>query len=246
MSEAVKMRIEYYPARKSIDFTLFEADGKIVPATDDKLTKFSTDEKGKFVLNLHGNEFFKDILHPFYGKSCVQVSIKTTREDYEDFKLMVDSYNKSKDKEKTIRLCDFTEDDELPDMQQVFALVKNHGDRISELLDKAYLDIGNIKCASQNSRTYISKVAERIKNASDKIKEKRSSLDDNRINLCFIGAYSAGKSSLINAILGYQILPVSIDSKTAKIMRIIGVHRLAKSYINSNFPHVKRGLSHKD
>lgn len=231
MSEPVKMRIEYYPARKSIDFILFEAGGKVVTTTYDKLTKYSTDERGKFVLNLHGNEFFDDIMKPFYGKSCVQVSIKTTREDYEDFKLMVDSYNKSYDKEITIRLCDFTEDDELPDMQQVFSRVKNHGDRISELLDKAYLDIGNIKCASQDSRTYISKVAERIKNASDKIKEKRSSLDDNRINLCFIGAYDAGKSSLINAILGYRILPVSIESKTAKIMRIIGVHRLAKSYI---------------
>ena len=55
-----------------------------------------------------------------------------------------------------------------------------------------------------------------MKNIQDKI----DSLGDNSVKLCFTGVYSAGKSALINAILGYQILPENIRSETAKMMKI--------------------------
>ena len=58
---------------------------------------------------------------------------------------------------------------------------------------------------------------EEIKN----IKGKIDSLGDNTVSLCFLPAvYSAGKSALINAILGFRILPEDIKSETAKMFQI--------------------------
>ena len=48
------------------------------------------------------------------------------------------------------------------------------------------------------------------------IETKIAALQSTEINICFVGTYSAGKSSLINAILGEKILPEDDESKTAK------------------------------
>ena len=45
-------------------------------------------------------------------------------------------------------------------------------------------------------------------------------MSDNKVSLCFTGVYSAGKSALINAMLGYRILPEKITSETAKMFQI--------------------------
>lgn len=45
-------------------------------------------------------------------------------------------------------------------------------------------------------------------------------IGDDNVRLCFAGVYSAGKSSLINAILGYPILPEAINPETAKMFSI--------------------------
>ena len=230
MSVPVKMRIEYYPARKSIDFVLYELDGKIVQEKDDKLEKYAKDEKGSFVLNLHGNDFFDDIMHPFFARSSVPVSIKTTRDDYEDFKRLVESYNDKLGNEK-IKLCELEKDDELPDMWQVFNNSKKWWKNVLVLLCKAYKEIASIPCEKPNTSAYIKDAANRIKSAAEKLNAKLGSIDDNKINLCFIGAYSSGKSTLINAILGYRILPVSMKSETAKMMRVTGVPSMESSFI---------------
>ena len=53
----------------------------------------------------------------------------------------------------------------------------------------------------------------------ENIKEKIESMGNNKVSLCFTGVYSAGKSALINAILGYKILPEKITSETAKMFQ---------------------------
>ena len=232
MTNPDKLQIVYSPARKSISFSLFQ-DGRRIPSEQyGFLTRYAIEKKGSFVLNLCGNDFFDDILKPFAGKVSVPVAIRTTRADYEDFKLMVDSYNQNVGTTKTkIELCEFTQNDELPDMSQAFTMVKGCGNEMVTLLDEAYLNIKNIPCQSVNSSTYISKIAERIRNESEKIKKNLRLLDDDRVTLCFIGAYGAGKSTLINALLGYRILPESIKSETAMMMQITGVPHIEDCFI---------------
>lgn len=45
-------------------------------------------------------------------------------------------------------------------------------------------------------------------------------MTQNSVNLCFTGVYSAGKSALINALLGYAILPEAVNSETARMVII--------------------------
>ena len=40
-----------------------------------------------------------------------------------------------------------------------------------------------------------------------------------------VGSYSSGKSTLINSLLGYKILPVALAETTAKMIKIQGVNK---------------------
>ena len=64
------------------------------------------------------------------------------------------------------------------------------------------------------------------------LKNKKKELDKDSVNLCFVGPYSSGKSTLINAILGYEILPEAIRSLTAKMFRIFPVGSLKDTSIS--------------
>ena len=44
---------------------------------------------------------------------------------------------------------------------------------------------------------------------------------ENDVNICFVGVYSSGKSTLINTLIGEAILPESTISETGKITKII-------------------------
>lgn len=62
--------------------------------------------------------------------------------------------------------------------------------------------------------------AEEINDATNGILKKIETLDQNSVNICFSGPYSSGKSSLINALIGYAILPIGINPETAAMFKI--------------------------
>lgn len=65
-------------------------------------------------------------------------------------------------------------------------------------------------------------IAESVKD-SEKIESERKKFDDvskEIIPLCVVGNYSCGKSTFINALIGYEILPSGDESLTAKIHEI--------------------------
>lgn len=224
-----KLRIEYYPARRDIIFKVFENDIEI-EVDREKFNKYSVEQEGKFVLSLQGNDFFDDILRPFAGKDNVNISIKTTRIDYEDFKNRVKKYNLDNNKTR-INLNDLESEDELLEMREAFSLIKEQGEKIVTLLDDHYNCIKNIE-ANGESKSYLLNNAEKIEKIKTSIQEKVKSLsEDNNVNLCLVGSYSSGKSTLINTLLEYKIVPVDIRESTAKMIIIKGVKDLCDSYI---------------
>lgn len=229
MSNPDKLHIIYQPAKRHVDFEIYEGT-TIIKKQYEKLTKYSIGKKDSFVLNLCGDDFFDDILYPFSGKDNVKISLRTTRLDYEDFTQQVAEYN-GKHPNK-INLLPLDPNDELPDMVATFNLIKEQGEKIISLLDLHWNYIQNISCTSNNTKKYMNTIAEKLEQEKLKIKKSLTALtEDNNVNLCLVGVHSSGKSTLINTLLGYDILPVNIKPETAKILKIKGVPDLDSIYI---------------
>lgn len=65
-------------------------------------------------------------------------------------------------------------------------------------------------------------ISESVKDSEKVEREKRQFADVSKeaIPICVIGNYSSGKSTFINALIGYEILPSGDESLTAKIHKI--------------------------
>lgn len=209
-----KLTMKYHPAKKEVEFHRFQNEKEVAIRNDSKLNKYMK-MKGEFVLQDFGNSFFDDIAKAFDGLKVVDIDVVTTKLDYEDFVQMAEYYNvDSKCKMNPTLIA------ELPDMNQTFLEVVKHGEESIGVLavhrQKLFeipLENDNVK---KSAESFACQIDEEIRN----IREKIDSLSDNNVSLCFAGVYSAGKSALINAILGYRILPENIKSETAKMFQI--------------------------
>lgn len=140
-----------------------------------------------------------------------------TKLDYEDFEQMVENYNQEPDKECTFHPTLFAE---LPDMKKTYEEVRKFGENACRILNTHRNRLYDIRLDNENVKFSVESFAQQINEEVKNIENKITSLRDNHVTLCFTGVYSAGKSALINAILGYRILPESIKSETAKMFRI--------------------------
>lgn len=208
--------IGYHPAKKEIQFERLENGNSVVIRDDSKLAKY-INMKGSFVLQNQGTEFFNDIADVFDGLENVALKLRTTKTDYEDFVQMVDYYNNN-----NIGKCNFSVvlDVELPDMQETFEEVKQWGNTVANTLKTCSNEILEINTDKDIVKQSIKDIVEKIEEERLNIEGKIEAMDDNNINLCFVGVYSAGKSALINALIGYRILPEALESKTAKMFCI--------------------------
>ena len=120
-----RLEMKYHPAKKEVRFKRFDSGKGIEIQGDSKLKQYMNDH-GNFVLQYQGNEFFEAIAGAFDGEEVVQVDVITTRLDYEDFKQMVEYYNKSEN--STIKIT-ATLLAELPDMDATYREVKKHGEK---------------------------------------------------------------------------------------------------------------------
>lgn len=210
------LQMKYHPAKKEVEFRRFE-NGKEQAIRGGRLQRYM-DKKGSFVLQDHGNEFFRDIARAFDSVKTLEIQVITTKIDYEDLEQMIEYYNTDPETQCKITTTLLAE---LPDMNQTFKEVTKFGEQAVGILEAHRSKLFDIKSISQKSvkrsaESFAAQIDEEAKN----IKEKIESMSDNKVSLCFTGVYSAGKSALINAMLGYRILPEKITSETAKMFQI--------------------------
>lgn len=213
MSKQV-LQMKYHPAKKEIFFARYVA-GKEIPIRSDSKLNLYMNKRGKFVLQDHGKQFFDDIAEAFDGEKSVAIEVVTTKSDYEDFEQMIEYYNVGSKIKVTATLLS-----ELPDMEETYRVVRDHGEKSITTLTKHRSMLFEVPLDNANTKKCVETFAADVQKEVDSIQEKIEKMSDNSINLCFAGVYSAGKSALINAILGYQILPEAIKSETARMFKI--------------------------
>ena len=210
------LQMKYHPAKKEVEFRRFE-NGKEIMISGGKLQRYMN-KKGQFVLQDHGNEFFADIARAFDGIKALDMQVITTKIDYEDLVQMMEYYNASPEVECKITPTLIAE---LLDMKTTYNEIAKYGEQAIAVLQSHRSKLFDIKKITKESvKKSAENFAAQIDEETKNIREKIDSMGDNRVNLCFTGVYSAGKSALINALLGYKILPEKITSKTAKMFQI--------------------------
>ncbi len=209
------LQMKYHPAKKEVEFHRFQNGLEIPLKTDSKLKQYMN-MKGNFVLQDHGKTFFDDIVNVFDGLPKIEIQVVTTKMDYEDFVQMVEYYNTDSEDCKITPVLIA----ELPDMNHTFAEVKKYGEQATEILRSKRLKLFEIPMENETVRMSAESFADQIDEERRNIHDKIDSLNDNAVSLCFTGVYSAGKSTLINALLGFKILPEKITSETAKMFCI--------------------------
>ena len=207
-----ELMIMYHPVKKEIRFFgRFKGDFVEIPYEDcPHLVKYSPGS-GEFLLQNQGSNFFDDIWEQF-SKDNVNLTFKGTKIDYEDFRKKVADYNEEKEKE-IFKIADYIE---LPNVSEIYEAISDFCGEALESFD------------SQLKNQETKQMFRLRKKLFD---ERKAVLDQDEVNLCLVGTYSAGKSTFINAIIGKRILPESINSETAKMFKIRNEYNPRVSFV---------------
>ncbi|GHU99571.1 hypothetical protein FACS189483_08980 [Spirochaetia bacterium] len=212
-----KLELSYHPALDQMKFRRYENGGWACINPDASVLHKYTGDKKEIILQNLGNEFFNDIAKSMDGIKEIVIDFRGTKLDYGDFLSMVDHY-KRQNTDVSFSIGAFAE---LKDMESLYQDIKLFSDEIIETLENA----------SRNDALGES-LKKEIEGHNKDLSDKKGELDKNEVNLCFVGTYSSGKSTLINAILGYEILPEALESKTAKMFRITPIENYRDSGIS--------------
>ncbi len=198
--------IMYHPVKKEIHF-LVDDNGSFneINYTDSPYLEEYSPEYGEFILQYQGRKFFDNLTKAFLNINKKTLIFKGTKLDYEDFKKMVDNYNKTMKREKTgleLKLGDFLE---LPEVSLIYDAIKEVSNGTVQLFENELPD-GDVKKIFRDRK--------------EKLDEKVREIEKDNVNLCFVGTYSSGKSAFINALIGERILPEKIRPETAKMFRV--------------------------
>lgn len=212
-----KLEMYYHPAKKEVKFKRYQNETEV--EVGKSLTHYMNNERGKFILQNCGKKFFSDIENAFNGEEVVKIKAITTNLDFDDFKQMVEYYNEN-NKNKKFRIELLEQEEKLMDMDVAFEKIKSYGEEVVKILKNQKLEIENNKGKYDNIKENTEHFMEIFDKEILTIESKIKSLYDNTVNICLTGVYSSGKSALINAILGKNVLPVSIKSETNKMFEI--------------------------
>ena len=109
----------------------------------------------------------------------------------------------------------------MPDTTWNMTLVRDEtadyraADVVKEEINAIFQGIVDTLTEQQNEKVY-QEVAKKLASYSDAVSDK--------IPVCVVGVYSAGKSAFLNAIIGREILPSHDGETTAKITKIVRSH----------------------
>lgn len=198
--------IKYHPVKKEIHF-LTDDNGSFneVSYTDSPALEKYSPENGEFLLQDQGYSFFNNLQEAFLGLQDTEIIFKGTKSDYEDFKKMVANYNEHQKREGSKMKLNLGGCVELPDVGAIYDEIKTVAEDTVELFESE-LSEGSTK--------------EIFRSRKQKLDDKVTDIEQDNVNLCFVGTYSSGKSTFINAIIGAKILPEKIRPETAKMFRI--------------------------
>lgn len=201
-----KIMIKYHPVKKEIHF-LTDDNGSFneVKYTDSPALEEYSPENGEFLLQDQGYSFFDNLQEAFLGLQNTEIVFKGTKIDYEDFQKMVANYNRHQEREGSEVKLNLGEFIELPDVGAIYDEIKSVAGDTVELFESE-LSEGSTK--------------DIFRARKQKLDDKVSDIEQDNVNLCFVGTYSSGKSTFINAIIGAKILPEKIRPETAKMFRI--------------------------
>jgi hypothetical protein len=217
-----KLELSYHPALKQVKFRRWENCGwTYIDPNKSILHKYITSKEGIILQNM-GSDFFDDLGASMGGLNDIILDFKGTKLDYGDFKRMIEYYNDQK-KGFSFSPGEFTE---LKDMKSLYQDIQNFSEDTINALEKA----------SEND--VLAHIKPEIQNHITDLINKKKKLDDNTVYLCFVGTYNSGKSTLISAILGYEILPEALKSETAKMFCIRHVENFNDA--NISFSIVKK------
>lgn len=201
-----KIMIKYHPVKKEIHF-LTDDNGSFneVSYTDSPALEEYSPENGEFLLQDQGYSFFNNLQEAFLGLQDTEIIFKGTKIDYEDFQKMVVNYNEYQEREGSEMKLNLGGFVELPDVGAIYDEIKGVAGETVELFESE-LSEGSTK--------------DIFRSRKQKLDDKTTDIEQDNVNLCFVGTYSSGKSTFINAIIGAKILPEKIRPETAKMFRI--------------------------
>lgn len=201
-----KIMIKYHPVMKRIHF-LTDDNGSFneVRYTDSPVLENYSPDNGEFLLQNQGYKFFDNLQEAFLGLQDTEIVFKGTKIDYEDFQKMVANYNDYQARKGSGTMLNLGEFDELPDVGSIYNEIKVVAEDTAKLFERE-LPEGSIRKTFESRKQMLDK--------------KITDIEKDNVNLCFVGTYSSGKSTFINALIGSKILPEKIRPETAKMFRI--------------------------
>lgn len=171
------------------------------------LSKMKVNNQYKFLQEV-GTDFFESLHSAFFDTQDGQISLdlETTEDVYKEFGNMIEWYNKDVNEKNRFFLKELT--NHLPSNEEVFQFIKQKVKELNTRLEG--FDVNRLDAAIEEL------VNNSINNFTTKLKEN----DDSTISICITGVFSTGKSTVINALIGADILESDSDPTTAGVFSI--------------------------
>ena len=183
-----ELMLAYHSVKKEIRFFgKFKGEFVEIPYEECPRLEQYSPGTGDFVLQNQGKKFFDDIWEQF-AKDNINITFKGTKIDYEDLQKKIADYNETNGKQ-ILKITKFIE---LPNVSETYEAISKFCNETLDTFEKELQD---------NETKLI------FRRRKSLFEERKQALDENDVNLCLVGTYSAGKSTFINAIIGKRILP---------------------------------------
>jgi GTPase SAR1 family protein len=210
------IKVIYHPVKKQIRFMVKEGGcwTEIIGLKSSLRKYFS--QKGTVVLQDLGNDFFNAMIDSQSEPESIEILFKGTQMDFDDFINMVDCFNQynqeqagNSNKRNTLLYVN-KEFECLPSVDNLY-------DDICSFYDNAISIFRNESDGMEES------MLERCRDTIAKMESVEDEIqkDKNQINICVVGAYSSGKSTFINALVGNIILPTAVNPTTTKVFQVM-------------------------
>lgn len=171
------------------------------------LSKIKVNNQYKFLQEV-GTDFFESLHSAFFDTQEGQISLdlETTEDVYKEFGNMIEWYNKDVNEKNRFFLKELT--NHLPSNEEMFQFIKQKVKELNTRLEG--FDVNRLDATIEEL------VNNSINNFTTKLKEN----DDSTISICITGVFSTGKSTVINALIGANILESDFDPTTAGVFSI--------------------------
>ena len=190
-----KIKIISNPYDKTIEYLSYKPiSGNYEPISQDSInSKLRENDPEKIFFPFMVKDIVDTIVHEYdVGKEIVEIEFEGTSDEYEEIE------NICKDETIKDRVTLTQSKHMLENARDILEHTKEAFDRVNPIIKSIITDNDEVL----------------------KDLEKLSDALEDIIPICIFGNYSAGKSTFINALIGYELLPSGGDSVTAKIFEI--------------------------